>query len=63
MDWPEWWKWELGFTAYLEARMEERGFSEVELRAMLDDARELVPAQRPGRWTVHAGMPGGVGRL
>ena len=38
MNWPSWWEWELGFTAHVEARMEERGFSEIELRTMLDDA-------------------------
>ena len=40
--------------------MEERGFSEVELRTMLDDASKLVPARRPGRWLIHtrhAGQP------
>ena len=40
--------------------MEERGFSEVELRAMLDSAIEFVPARRPGRWLIHtrhAGHP------
>ena len=30
--------------------MEERGFSEVELRAMLEDATSLSPARRKGRW-------------
>ena len=40
--------------------MEERGFSEVELRTMLYDASKLVPARRPGRWLIqtrHAGHP------
>ena len=33
--------------------MEERRFSEIELRTMLDDASKLVPARRPGRWLIH----------
>ena len=53
MNWPSWWEWELGFTAHVEARMEERGFSEIELRTMLDDASKLVPARRSGRWIIH----------
>ena len=53
MNWPSWWEWELGFTAHVEARMEERGFSEIELRTMLDSASKLIPAHRPGRWLIH----------
>ncbi len=53
MNWPSWWEWELGFTAHVEARMEERGFSEIELRTMLDSASKLIPARRPGRWLIH----------
>jgi len=30
--------------------MEQRGFSEVELRAMVADATEVLPARHPGRW-------------
>lgn len=60
MERPEWWNWDLAFTSHIESRMEERGFSEVELRAMLENATELFPATRPGRWLVrtrHAGRP------
>lgn len=60
MNWPSWWEWGLGFTAHVEVRMEERGFSEIELRTILDSASKLVPARRPGRWLVHtrhAGHP------
>jgi hypothetical protein len=32
--------------------MEERGFSEVELRAMLEDAISIERGSRPGRWVV-----------
>ena len=40
--------------------MEERGFSEVGLRTMLDGASKLVLARHPGRWLIHtrhAGHP------
>jgi hypothetical protein len=52
MEWPEWWDWELAFTAHIESRMEERRFSEVELRTMLDDATGLAPGAKLGRWIV-----------
>lgn len=47
MEWPEWWSWELEPTPHLLKRMEDRGFTEVDLRAMLQTARsfhdDLVP--------------------
>jgi len=58
MERPGWWNWKLVFTSHVESRMEERGFSEVELRAMLEEATEISRASRPGRWLVqtrHAG--------
>jgi hypothetical protein len=60
MERPAWWEWELAFTAHVESRMEERAFSELELRAMLDDAREFTQGARRGRWIVqtrYAGQP------
>lgn len=56
--WPEWWNWDLAFTAHLEERMLMRGLSEVELRAMLEVAVAVQPARHRGRWVVrtrHAG--------
>lgn len=35
---PEWWSWELSFTGHVEMRMEQRGVTEVEVRAMLERA-------------------------
>ncbi len=58
MERPDWWDWPLAFTAHVELRMEERGFSEVEIRAMLEGGMALLPSKRPGRWLVrtrHAG--------
>ncbi len=34
--WPEWWDWELELSPHLLKRMADRGFSELDLRAMLD---------------------------
>lgn len=40
-DWPPWWQWELELTPHLLKRMVDRGFTEVELREMLEKGREL----------------------
>ena len=53
---PEWWDWELSFTAHAELRMEQRGVTEVELRAMLERATTFEPSVVEGRFmirTVH----------
>ena len=52
MERPEWWEWDLRFISHLERRMEERGFSEIELRAMLTDATAITPSRRSGRWLI-----------
>lgn len=62
-DPPEWWEWPLAFTPHLEARMEEREFSEVELRTMLLNASRVASARRPGRFVAamrHRGVPWSV---
>ena len=61
--WPEWWNWELEMTPHLEQRMEERDFTEVDVREMLEaatgfaadvvDGRFLIESQlRERRWHV-----------
>jgi hypothetical protein len=35
---PEWWNWDLSFTSHAELRMEQRGVTEVGVRAMLEKA-------------------------
>lgn len=50
IDPPEWWDWDLAFTRHLESRMEEREFSEVELRTMITDATDLIPGRNPARY-------------
>lgn len=39
VDWPHWWEWELELTPHVERRMEDREFTEVDLRRMLQVAR------------------------
>ena len=56
MEKPEWWEWDLRFILHLERRMEERGFSELELRAMLTDATVITPSRRSGRWLISTNL-------
>jgi hypothetical protein len=54
LDRPAWWDWEFVMTSHTESRMEERGFSEVELRAMLEDAISIERGSRPADgWSGH----------
>lgn len=60
MNRPEWWEWELEISSHMEKRMEDRTFSEVDLRAMLHDATGHRPDVVDGRWVIetrHAGAP------
>jgi hypothetical protein len=41
--WPSWWEWELEFTPHLERRMEDRAFTETDLRRMLEIALDYAP--------------------
>jgi hypothetical protein len=36
--WPEWWDWELEFSPHLLKRMEDRRFTEIDVRRMLQRA-------------------------
>jgi hypothetical protein len=47
IDPPDWWEWNLAFTPHVESRMDEREFSELDLRAMIADATDLVSSRRP----------------
>jgi hypothetical protein len=58
--WPAWWDWELEISGHLLKRMIERGFSEVDLRSMLQVARRLHPGDGAHHWvveTVHESQP------
>jgi len=50
--WPEWWEWELELTPHLEKRMEDRDFTEVDLRAMLEGARGYRRDELEGRFVI-----------
>jgi hypothetical protein len=52
MAWPEWWEWELELTSHLEKRMEDREFTEVDLREMLERAHSYRADVVVGRWTI-----------
>jgi hypothetical protein len=51
-DWPAWWEWELELTSHLLKRMVDRGFSEIDLRSMMEMAMRLREDDEPGRWIV-----------
>lgn len=58
MTMPEWWSWPFVLLPHVERRMEDRGFSEVELRRMLAGVRHIEPARRSGRWIVTSRLHG-----
>jgi hypothetical protein len=51
-SWPEWWTWELELSSHVEKRMEDRNFSEVELREMLEHASGYREDILDGRWVI-----------
>ena len=58
-EWPPWWEWEFELSAHLFKRMEDRRFSEVDLRTMLVRARAYRRDVVEGRWIIetrHAGQ-------
>lgn len=60
VKWPIWWSWELELSPHLLKRMSDRGFSEAELRLMLEEASGYREDCQSGRWVVeprHGGRP------
>jgi hypothetical protein len=57
MEWPAWWSWELELTPHLEKRMEDRAFTEVDLRTMLERAHDYRPDTVEGRWVIATRHP------
>jgi hypothetical protein len=55
---PEWWDWELELTPHVEKRMEDRGFTEVELREMLERAAAFRADVLDGRFVVETRFRG-----
>jgi hypothetical protein len=54
LTFPEWWRWELTFTSHAELRMEQRGVTDVEVRAMLERATRFEPSVVEGKFMIHA---------
>lgn len=52
MEWPKWWDWELELSSHVEKRMEDRDFTEIELRGMLDVADGYRADVVAGRWLI-----------
>jgi hypothetical protein len=55
---PAWWEWELELTPHVEKRMEDRGFNEVELRAMLERATGFRPDEVEDRFLIETRFKG-----
>lgn len=53
-SWPDWWSWELELSAHLLKRMEDRGFTEVDLRLMLERATHHREDILAGRFVIEA---------
>ena len=58
MRWPDWWQWELEFTAHLEKRMVQRSFNETGLREMLSRALKYRADVVPGRYVIETRLQG-----
>jgi hypothetical protein len=52
LSWPDWWEWEIELTPHIEKRMEDRDFSEVDLRVMLEHARRYRADLLEGRFVI-----------
>jgi len=58
MIWPPWWSWELELAPHVEKRMEDRSFTEVDLRAMLEGATLHRPDHVEGRFVIETRLGG-----
>ena len=52
-EFPSWSSWELSFTPHAELRMEQRGVTEVDVRAMLERSTAFEPSVVEGRFMIH----------
>ena len=55
---PEWMEWDLVFVSHVEERIEERGFTEIDVRTILEEATAATPSRREGRWMVPGQLRG-----
>jgi len=50
--WPDWWEWEVDLTPHLLKRMEDRNFTELDLRGMLQHAKAYRQDATADRWVI-----------
>lgn len=55
---PNWWTFELELSPHVEERMIDRGFTEVDLRMMIEVAETIRSAATKGRWIVETAHDG-----
>jgi hypothetical protein len=53
IEWPPWWQWDIEITSHAERRMEDREFTEVDLREMMENAESFAPDEVEGRFVIH----------
>jgi len=58
VSFPEWWDWELELTPHVEKRMEDRGFTELDLREMLERATGHRADVLEGRFVIETRFSG-----
>lgn len=50
--WPEWWEWEVKISAHMQKRFAKRDFTEIDLRRMMENARNFRADYHEGRWII-----------
>ena len=56
-QWPSWWGWDLELTPHVLRRMVDRCFTEIDLRAMLEEAEGYRPDVFEDRWVIEVTRP------
>jgi len=54
MRMPAWWGWELRLDNHVLGRMEDRDFTEIDLRSMLHSVSSVRRHELPERWIVRS---------
>ena len=57
---PDWWNFELELSPHVEERMIDRGFSEVDLRLMIETTAAIRRGSAKGRWILETAHDGDV---
>ena len=61
--WPDWWTWGIELSPHVLRRMRDRGFSETDLRLMLEDALGYDADVEPGRFLIQTRLRGAGWRV